>query len=359
MKLLNLLKETSTKGNMVTPKRKMRDRKMPYQNSRVELRAWRMPQQSKDKLRRQTSTLRPPSRHHKIECCWRHTVTSLRHYPAATYWQEMKLWTCLSIERRGICSYTQTNTNSAGPLKAVVRWATYKADATVTASRCKLTTINLHYILFMVALWNRADHYIFMLWFVLSSYSSSFFPRLISAAADWMSAILPHMSLQYGELRPTSGSDRLTSLGHPCKFQLVSRLGSVTAWHPVVGVSQTLRRWTEGATDIRQGDHHVGHWPTSLVLSISRWAMRHGYGQYMALATALSALRRPLLFAQTLVSAILCSICMSVFIMVVLCNRADHYIFALWFLSSSIIFPRLISAVGDWMSTILPHMVWP
>ena len=39
-------------------------------------------------------------------------------------------------------------------------------------------------------------------------------------------------------------------------------------------------------------------------------------------------------------------------------NRADHYIFALWFLSSSF-FPRLISDVGDWMSTILPHMVWP
>jgi len=31
---------------------------------------------------------------------------------------------------------------------------------------------------------------------------------------------------------------------------------------PVVGVSQTLRRWTEGATCIRQGDHHVGHLPT-------------------------------------------------------------------------------------------------
>ena len=52
--------------------------------------------------------------------------------------------------------------------------------------------------LFMVALWNRSPYgigqtiYIFMLWFVLSS-SSSFFPRLISAAADWMSAILPHM----------------------------------------------------------------------------------------------------------------------------------------------------------------------
>jgi len=40
-----------------------------------------------------------------------------------------------------------------------------------------------------------------------------------------------------------------------------------------------------------------------------------------------------------------------------LCNRTGHYIFALWFLLS--FFPRLILAVRDWMSTILPHMVWP
>ena len=39
----------------------------------------------------------------------------------------------------------------------------------------------------MVALSNRADHYIFMLWFL----SIFFFPRLISAAAHWMSTILP------------------------------------------------------------------------------------------------------------------------------------------------------------------------
>jgi len=31
----------------------------------------------------------------------------------------------------------------------------------------------------------------------------------------------------------------------------------------VVGVSKTLRRWTEGATYMRQGGHHVGHWPHS------------------------------------------------------------------------------------------------
>ena len=39
--------------------------------------------------------------------------------------------------------------------------------------------------------------------------------------------------------------------------------------------------------------------------------------------------------------------------------RADHYIFILFLLLLSSFFPRLSSAVGDWMSTILPHMVWP
>jgi len=40
---------------------------------------------------------------------------------------------------------------------------------------------------------------------------------------------LIHMSSQYGKLRPNKGWDLLASLGHTCKFQRVSRLGSVTA----------------------------------------------------------------------------------------------------------------------------------
>ena len=47
------------------------------------------------------------------------------------------------------------------------------------------------FILFMAALCNRADHYIFILSFVLLS-SSFLFPRLISATADCMSAIYFH-----------------------------------------------------------------------------------------------------------------------------------------------------------------------
>jgi len=45
--------------------------------------------------------------------------------------------------------------------------------------------------------------------------------------------------------------------------------------------------------------------------------------------------------------------------MAALCNRAGHIYFHAVVSSSFFFFPRLISAVGDWMSTILPHMVWP
>jgi len=43
-------------------------------------------------------------------------------------------------------------------------------------------------------------------------------------------------------------------------------------------------------------------------------------------------------------------------IMAAICNRAGHYIFPCDFF---LLFPRLISAATDWMSAILPHMVWP
>jgi len=43
------------------------------------------------------------------------------------------------------------------------------------------------------------------------------------------------MFSQNGELRPTSGWDLLSSLGHPSKFQRVLRLGSVTARHSSSG----------------------------------------------------------------------------------------------------------------------------
>ena len=41
-------------------------------------------------------------------------------------------------------------------------------------------------------------------------------------------------------------------------------------------------------------------------------------------------------------------------------SRCGHYILQLWFyLLACFLFPGLFSAVADWMSTILPHMMWP
>jgi len=65
----------------------------------------------------------------------------------------------------------------------------------------------------------------------LSSYILATKARIDNRKKMVKQQYLLHMSSQYGELRPTSGWDRSGSLGHPCKFQRVSRLGSFTARH--------------------------------------------------------------------------------------------------------------------------------
>ena len=105
---------------------------------------------------------------------------------------------------------------------------------------------------------------------------------------------LPHMSSQYGEHWPTSCWNHFVSLGHPSKFQWVSRLGSVTAWH------STSRRQPNCGVEQRAPP------------VFDRAAIRLGIGA--------------------------------------------HFYFCPVFSS---FFPRQISVVADWMSTILLHMVWP
>jgi len=89
---------------------------------------------------------------------------------------------------------------------------------------------------------------------------------------------------------------------------------------PAVGVSQTLLRGTRNgimellqtAPPIWQGGHHVGHRPTFLVTTCLLWPP---------------------------------------------CVADVDIIFLSRFLILLSFFPRLISAVADWMSTILRHMI--
>jgi len=105
----------------------------------------------------------------------------------------------------------------------------------------------------MVALWNRADHYIFILWFLSIFYLSIFFfPRLISAAAHWVTTYFHTwcgLSANL-ECRSEMCSTRLAENAGPQKVAKNRHLGTV--WFRVLaallhgtlvlGVSQTLRR---------------------------------------------------------------------------------------------------------------------
>jgi len=50
--------------------------------------------------------------------------------------------------------------------------------------------------------------------------------------------------------------------GTPANFNGFRVLAALLHGSQLVGISQTLRRWTEGATYAWQGGHHVGYWPT-------------------------------------------------------------------------------------------------
>jgi len=85
-----------------------------------------------------------------------------------------------------------------------------------------------------------------------------------------ISHICPYNIVNFGPL-----ADEIGSLvwGTPANFNGFRVFAAFLHGTLVVGVSQTLRRWTEGgATYIRQGDHRVGHWPT-----FYRLVMRHVY----------------------------------------------------------------------------------
>jgi len=73
----------------------------------------------------------------------------------------------------------------------------------------------------------------------------------------------PHNVLNFG---PLAAEIILLVWGTPANFNGLRVLAALLHGTLVVGVSQTLRRWTEGATYIWQGGNHVGHWPTFLVI---------------------------------------------------------------------------------------------
>ena len=84
-----------------------------------------------------------------------------------------------------------------------------------------------------------------------------------------ISSTCPHNMVNFGPLTAEIGP---VVWGTPANFNGFRVLAALLHGSPVVDVSQTLRRWTEGTTYVRQGDHHVGHWPTFWYLLCFRLA---------------------------------------------------------------------------------------
>jgi len=70
------------------------------------------------------------------------------------------------------------------------------------------------------------------------------------------SSTCPHNMVNIGLLAAEIG---LPVWGTPPNLNGLRVLAALPYSSKVVSVNQTLRRWTEGATYVRQGDHHVGH----------------------------------------------------------------------------------------------------
>jgi len=76
---------------------------------------------------------------------------------------------------------------------------------------------------------------------------------------------LLHMSHNMVNFSPLAAEIISLVWGTPANFNGFHVLAVLLHGTPVLGVSQTLRRWTEDITYIQQGGHHVTHWPTLLV----------------------------------------------------------------------------------------------
>jgi len=74
---------------------------------------------------------------------------------------------------------------------------------------------------------------------------------------------MPHNMVNFGPLMAEIGP---LVWATPANFDGFCVMATLLHGTPVLGVSQTLWRWTNGATYIGQGGHHVGQWALAHIL---------------------------------------------------------------------------------------------
>jgi len=89
-----------------------------------------------------------------------------------------------------------------------------------------------------------------------------------------------HVPSYYGELRSTDGWDLLASLGHLCKFQQLSQLGSVTARHSSSGRQPNFATLNRGRHLYSAGRPSRSAFAHILVVDWMEFAMKTSAQQY-------------------------------------------------------------------------------
>jgi len=103
---------------------------------------------------------------------------------------------------------------------------------------------------------------------------SSQLRHLWTIGKSLLNSNLPHVSLQYGELRLTNGWDLLASLGHPSIFQLVSRLGFVIAASSLNGGQPNFTRRLAVSCSGTLYTHFWGLLPPDGILPCGKFTLR-------------------------------------------------------------------------------------
>jgi len=208
----------------------------------------------------------------------------------------------------------------------------------------------------MVALWNWADHYIFILWFLLSS---SIFPRLILAVADWMSATYFHTWCGLSANVRCSSETCCTGLA---EIQDAKKSPKITIWATSHNLSGYIfataaridnRKNLSNSSMFSRCRHNIVNFgPLAAEVSSGVWGTPTNFNGFRLGSVAAR-------YSSKWASAKLCGVeqrAPPIFgRATITLGIGPHSSFVL-FLSFFFLFvPRLISAVADWISTILLH----
>ena len=183
---------------------------------------------------------------------------------------------CDITDRRTLGIFMAALCNRAGHIYFHPVVSSFFSSPNISGRRLDVYHTSTHGVAFIMQVWNvlRAARWKYSMQKIAKKSPSGHHPTTLSGyiinegmhrqseknlLSSNISSTCPHNMVNFG---PLATEICWRVWGSPTNFNGFCVLAALLHGIPVLGVSQTLWRWTEGATYIWQGGHHVGHWPT-------------------------------------------------------------------------------------------------